>query len=71
MKNTVRSKDYITSLKNATQPARYNESSTTRPNFEITAADTNKTERILNSKVIDPKSGVMAEDDDVHLAFNY
>ena len=43
----------------------------TRPYFEITAADPNKTDRILNSKVIDPKSGVTGEKDNVHLAFNY
>ena len=55
----------------ATQPVRNYESSTTRPDFEITAADAKKMERIWNSSVIDPKSGVMEEDDDVHLAFNY
>ena len=43
----------------------------TRPNLEITAADANKTERILNSKVIDTKYVVMGEEDAVHLAFDY
>ena len=64
--NNVQSKDITSRFMNTTQPTRNDESSTTRPNLKIIPADAKKTNGTVYVDEIDPKSGVLEEDETVH-----